>query len=132
MILQPPGIVVHSVGVRRTAGLIPRKHDFLHVLVEAFLLGAEQNHSWLCPVSDPEGSLSGGIHHLGECYATGEHENRGSDEKQTVFHGFLATSVFVFWFPFSMSFRVGRKPGRHPPLFGRQFLSTTPLSCAQK
>jgi hypothetical protein len=33
------------------------ERDFVHVLVEGFLLGAIENHSWFCPVINPIGII---------------------------------------------------------------------------
>jgi hypothetical protein len=59
MVLQPADIVIQNARVRRVIMVIPGEQDFMDVLVKRFLVGTKQSHSWLIPVSDPEGNISG-------------------------------------------------------------------------
>ena len=57
MILQPLNIVVQDARVRWLVMVIPGKHDFVHVLVESFLVGTIHSHAWPRPVSNPESNI---------------------------------------------------------------------------
>jgi hypothetical protein len=60
------GIGIEDVGIQRLVIVVPGKGDFVHVVVECFLLRAKENDGWLCPVRDPIGN-----------HITGSFRNRG-------------------------------------------------------
>ena len=59
MFLQPCGILIQGVRVHRLVIDIQRKQNFVHVLVEGFLLKTKENDSRVSPVRNPEGNVSG-------------------------------------------------------------------------
>src|ERR1700683_1994119 len=104
MILQPFDILIQGVRVQRLVIDIQGEHDFVHVLVERFLLGTEENNSRVSPVSNPEGNVGGrfckgsipkpsGSTSLRKQRDTGEKHQGDRNENKSAFHGIFVTSA---------------------------------------
>src|ERR1700733_3877130 len=104
MTLQPCGILIHGVRVQGLVIDIQGEHDFMHVLVEGFLLRAKENNSRFSPVSNPEPNVSGrfckgsipkpsGSTSLRKQRDTAQEHHRDRDENKSAFHGIFVTSA---------------------------------------